>query len=92
MLECPTCGRRLRAGHAPGALRPPAPGVDPAFDRDVFLLRERVFSITSKYEVWAGDGTPVLYVERPTYLVRTLVAYLLGVIAGLMVLGWVGVV
>lgn len=90
MLECPTCGRRLRAGHAPGAVRPPAPGVDPAFDRDVFLLRERVFTITSKYEVWAGDGTPVLYVERPTYLVRTLVAYLLGAIAGLIVLGWVG--
>ena len=67
--------------------RPPALGVDPAFDRDVFLLRERVFTIAAKYEVWAEDGTPVLYVERPTYLVRTLIAYLLGVIAGFMVLG-----
>ena len=54
------------------------PDSDRAFDRDVFLLRERVFTITSKYEVWAEDGTPILYVERPTYPVRTLVAYLVG--------------
>jgi hypothetical protein len=33
-------------------------------------------TIASKYEVWASDGAPVLYVERPTYLVRSLIAYL----------------
>ncbi len=90
LLECPVCGRQLRAGHVPGTRRPAAPGVDPAFDRDVFLLRERVLTITSKYEVWAEDGTPILYVERPTYPVRTLLAYALGVVAGLMVFGWLG--
>ena len=90
LLECPSCGRHLQAGQAPGAPRPPAPGVDPAFDRDVFLLRERIFTITSKYEVWAENGTPVLYVERPTYPVRTLMAYVLAIIATLMVTGWIG--
>jgi hypothetical protein len=90
LLECPVCRRHLRAGGVPGAPRPPAAGVDPAFDRDVFLLRERVLTITSKYEVWAEDGTPVLYVERPTYPVRTLLAYVLGVVAGLLVFGWLG--
>ncbi len=40
----------------------------------MFLLRERVLTIRSKYEVWAEDGTPILYVERPTYPLRTLVA------------------
>jgi len=89
LLECPSCGRRLRAGHAPSAPRPPSPGVDPAFDRDVFLLRERVFTITSKYEVWAEDGRPILYVERPTYPVRTLVAYVLAVITTLVVMSWI---
>jgi hypothetical protein len=88
LLECPACSRQLRAGSAPGAVRAPTPGVDHAFDRDVFLLRERVFTITSKYEVWAEDGTPILYVERPTYPVRTLVAYLLAVIGTLTVMGW----
>jgi hypothetical protein len=38
-------------------------------------------TIASKYEVWASDGTPVLYVERPTYLVRSLVAYLVAFVA-----------
>jgi hypothetical protein len=54
----------------------------------VFLLRERVFTITSKYEVWAEDGTPILYVERPTYPIRTLLAYVLAVVATLFVMGW----
>jgi hypothetical protein len=88
LLECPVCARHLRAGRAPGVARPPQPDTDPAFDRDVFLLRERVLSITSKYEVWAEDGTPILYVERPTYPARTLLAYLVGAMAASVVLGW----
>jgi hypothetical protein len=87
LLECPSCGRHLRAGPPPNAPRPPTPGLDRAFDRDVFLLRERVFTITSKYEVWAEDGSPILYVERPTYPVRTLVAYLVAIIATLTLMG-----
>jgi hypothetical protein len=90
LLECPVCRRHLRAGGVAGMERPPAAGVDPAFDRDVFLLRERVFTITSKYEVWAKDGTPVLYVERPTYLLRTVFAYILGVLAGFLIFSWLG--
>ncbi len=81
LLECPVCHRHLRASGLPGAIRRSASTLDLAFEREVFLLRERVLTIRSKYEVWAGDGTPILYVERPTYPVRTLVAYLLGVIA-----------
>jgi hypothetical protein len=88
LLECPVCARHLRAGRGPSVPRLPSPGADPAFDRDVFLLRERVLTITSKYEVLGEDGTPVLYVERPTYPVRTVFAYLVGVLAGSVVLGW----
>jgi len=89
LLECPMCARHLRAGRRPDTPRLPQPDTDPAFDRDVFLLRERVLTITSKYEVWAEDGTPVLYVERPTYPVRTVLAYLVGAMAASVVLGWV---
>ena len=87
LLECPVCSRHLRAGRGPATTRPPSPDTDPAFDRDVFLLRERVLTITSKYEVLAEDGTPILYVERPTYPVRTVLAYLAGLVAGAIVLG-----
>jgi len=90
LLECPTCLRHLRAGPPPRTARPPAPDVDHAFDRDVFLLRERIFTITSKYEVWAEDGTPILYVERPTYPIRTLVAFFVAIVTTLLVIGWAG--
>ena len=88
LLECPVCARHLRAGRSPATPRPASPDTDPAFDRDVFLLRERVLTIASKYEVWAEDATPILYVERPTYPVRTVLAYLVGALAGSLVLGW----
>lgn len=84
LLECPVCNRHLRAGPAAHAFA----GVDRAFDRDVFLLRERVLTITSKYEVRAADGTPVLYVERPTFLFRTMFGYMVGAVAALVVLVW----
>ena len=89
LLECPACGRHLRAGPAPAPPRPPAAlGTGEAFDRDVFLLRQHALAIASKYEVCADDGTPILFVERPTYAVRTVAAYALAVIASWMVLGW----
>jgi hypothetical protein len=90
LLECPACLRQLRAGPPPRTARPPAPDVDHAFDRDVFLLRERIFTITSKYEVWAEDGTPILYVERPTHPIRTLAAYLAAIVTTLLVTLWAG--
>jgi hypothetical protein len=88
LLECPVCGRQLRAGRGPAGPRPASPDTDPAFDRDVFLLRQRVFTIASKYEVLSAEGAPILYVERPTYLFRTVVAYLLALMAAAIVLGW----
>ena len=87
LLECPVCGRHLRAAGARGPVRPATPDLDPAFDRDLFLLRERVLTIRSKYEVWGEDGTPILYVERPTFPVRTLFAYVLAVLAASFVFG-----
>lgn len=88
LLECAVCSRRLRAGHPPGTPRLPTPELDPAFDHDVFLLNQRAFTIRSKYEVWTEEGKPVLYVERPTYPVRTVAAYVVGFMAAAMVIGW----
>lgn len=88
LLECPVCDRHLRAGGLPGGPRRFDADADPAFDRDVFLLRERMLSIASKYEVWSGEGRPILYVERPTYPVRTLLAYGLGAFTAMMTLAW----
>jgi uncharacterized protein YxjI len=88
LLECPTCHRHLRAPR-PGVRRLPAPDLDPAFDRDVFLLNQRAYTISSQYEVWSEDGTPLFYVERPTYPVRTVLAYLLAFLAAGVLLSFV---
>lgn len=84
LLECPVCDRRLRAGSASRAVA----AADPAFDRDVFLLRERVLTIASKYEVWTENAVPILYVERPTYPFRTLFAWLLATLVAMVVFFW----
>ena len=82
LLECPVCKRHLRAGHLPHPLGNGAGTlhVDPAFDRDVFLLNQRV-AITSKYEVCDEAGRSLLYIERPTYPVRTFLAVVLALVA-----------
>jgi uncharacterized protein YxjI len=81
LLECPTCKRHLRAGPATPAERAPAPGADPAFDHDRFLLHQRALAIRAKYEVLDDGGRPLLYVERPTYPFRQLLAVLAGLLA-----------
>jgi uncharacterized protein YxjI len=81
LLECAVCSRTLRAPGTVEPIRRPAPDIDPAFDRDVFLLRERLLSVRAKYEVWDEAGVPVCFVERPTYPVRTVLAYMLAFIA-----------
>jgi hypothetical protein len=85
LLECVVCQRHLRAGPPPRVVS----GGETGFDRDVFLFRERLLTITSKYQVQAADGTPILYVERPTFLLRTIFAYLLGTIAASFTLVWI---
>ena len=84
LLECAACSRHLRAGSPTRVVG----DVDHGFDRDVFLLRERLLTIASKYEVRSADGTPILFVERPTFLLRAVLAYLLGTIATMVMVVW----
>ena len=65
-----------------GAPRPSADGSDPAFDRDRFLLRQRLLTLNQKYEVWDEAGQPILFVERPAHFLRNLGAVLGGLAAG----------
>jgi hypothetical protein len=88
LVECAVCSRPLRVGSPPRAVA----GAEPAFDRDTFLLRERLLTITSKYEVQGADGAPILYVERPTYPFRTILAYLCGALAASLSLVWMTLV
>lgn len=76
LVKCPQCGRPARAPSArPGTAV--AEG-DPAFDRDIFLLRQQLLKISEKYDVGDEQGNKIIFVERPAHLLRNLGALLVG--------------
>lgn len=77
-VTCPKCGL---INTAEGEPAPRAVG-DPAFDRDKFLLRQKALAIKEKYYVWDDAGQTILYVERPAYVFRGVLALLGGLVAG----------
>lgn len=90
-LTCPNCRTLLQVATQPDALPNLTSSrnghvhhqlVDRAFNRDKFLLRQKVLTISEKYDVCDEQGTPVLYVERPAHLFRNLGAIFAGLIAG----------
>jgi uncharacterized protein YxjI len=60
----------------------PSGSHDSIFDRDRFLMRQRVFTIHEKYEIWDEEGRPILFVERPGHYLRNLGAIFGGLLAG----------
>src|SRR5919109_4919974 len=67
LVKCPHCGRAARAPSAGTMTRPQA---DPAFDRDIFLLRQQMLKISEKYDVGDEQGNKIVYVERPAHFLR----------------------
>jgi uncharacterized protein YxjI len=64
-----------------------APGVvDPVFERDKFLLRQKALSISEKYFVFDEHGAPLMFVERPRHFLRNFGALLVGLVAAIIVL------
>jgi hypothetical protein len=57
-----------------------AKGLHPSFNRDRFLFRQKVMSISEQYVVWDDEERPILYIVRPAHGWRQLLA-LLGTIA-----------
>jgi hypothetical protein len=76
-VKCPQCGAVKIAPVAPSQ------GVDPAFARDKFLLRQKAMAINEKYYVWDESGKTILFVERPTFLLRSILALFAGFAAGI---------
>ena len=72
LVKCPQCGRPARA---PSVRTAVAEG-DPAFDRDVFLLRQQLLRISEKYDVGDEQGNKIIFVERPAHFLRNLGALL----------------
>jgi uncharacterized protein YxjI len=67
LVRCPACQQPIRV-----QTTAPAAQADPIFDRDQFLLRQKHLSISQKYYVWDEHGEELLFVERPTHVLRSL--------------------
>jgi uncharacterized protein YxjI len=88
MVKCPNCGAEQRA---PGTKLTPKSQADPIFDRDVFLLRQKAMAINEKYAVSDEKGEQILFVERPRYFLRNLLALFVALAAGAVVFIGAGV-
>lgn len=73
LVECPECGAVNKASES--SLLPKSQA-DSAFNRDIFLLRQKHLSINQKYQVSDEEGNAILFVERPTFFWRTILALL----------------
>ena len=71
LVECPQCGAVNKASES---TLTPKSQADEAFNRDIFLLRQKHLSINQKYQVFDEQGNPILFIERPTHFWRTLLA------------------
>jgi uncharacterized protein YxjI len=78
-LSCPKCNAPVVASGGVAAAAAPAT-VDPAFDRDRFLLKQKHLAINEKYFVYDDAAKTLMFVERPAHMARNLLA-VLGVIA-----------
>ena len=83
LVKCPRCGRDSRAEAAPSG------GLDPAFERDVFLLRQKMLRISEKYDVCDEQGRRLVFVERPAHLLRNLAAVFAGIAVFIALVGGV---
>ncbi|MFG3819550.1 hypothetical protein [Limnothrix redekei] len=54
--------------------------VDSVFNRDRFLLRQKLMTLSEKYDVCDDHGAPILFIERPTHWARSLLAVLAGLV------------
>ena len=66
-MSCPACRAVLKVP----AVRTQ---VDAVFDHDKFLMRQKRIAINEKYIVHDAQDRPILFVERPTYLLRSILA------------------
>ena len=85
LVECPQCGAVNKASES---TLTPKSQADEVFNRDIFLLRQKHLSINQKYQVSDEQGSPILFVERPTHFFRTLIALVGGWLAMMVVYGF----
>lgn len=78
-VACPDCGTTL-------SIPAVTAQADAAFDRDRFLLRQKRLAINEIYDVRDDRDASLLYVRRPTYPFRRILAILAGIFVAIVLL------
>ena len=74
-LQCKNCQAIINV--------PGDSGTSSIFNRDKFLLRQKLLAISEKYYVWDEHGEPILFIKRPLHFFRNFFAILAGIISGI---------
>ena len=70
LVQCPQCGTENRVSTE---VVKPKTQVDPLYDRDVFLMQQKV-ALNEKYVVTDEEGKAIVFVERPVHFLRNMFA------------------
>lgn len=79
-VRCPKCSTAFTVPSSRPTGLPPE-GVDPVFHRNYFLLRQQHLAINEKYSVCDEQGSEILFIERPAFLLSSLFAITAGLAA-----------
>jgi len=92
LVQCPHCGHQMRVGeelsssvvHSQAATATqPNSGI---FGYDKYFFKQKHLSINQKYYVFDQLGNPILFIERPSYIGRSILGVMLGIFAAIIVL------
>jgi len=65
-------------------------GVDPVFQRDKFLLKQKLMTISQKYDVCDENGNKILFIQRPAHALRNMAALFAAILTFFVVCGLFG--
>jgi hypothetical protein len=77
-VRCPKCNEVLAVA---GAAAASAPAAEAVFARDLYLLNQKHFSVSEKYVLTDEGGKPLLFLDRPAHLLRSLGTIVAGLAA-----------
>jgi hypothetical protein len=92
LVKCPECRSEFRVVAKMTAQQNiPSRVSDGFWDRDKFLLRQKIWTVSEKYYVRDEHKNPILFIERPAKVWRNFFAFFSAILVGgtnFIIFGW----